>query len=135
MQDRPSPAELVRAVAIFLQSTIMPQSVGRVAFETRIAINALELVARQLILADEAHTAERLRLEQLLGRTGTLTDLNRDLCTRIANGRIAETNALLVQHLWATTLEKLAVDQPSYAAYREELQRTRGPEHGLQSSA
>ena len=64
MQDRPSPAELVKAVAAFLQTTIMPQSVGRVAFETRVAINALELVARQLTGADESHTAERLRLER-----------------------------------------------------------------------
>jgi hypothetical protein len=135
MQDRPSPAELVNAVAAFLRSTIMPQSAGRVAFETRVAVKALELVARQLTCADEAHAAERLRLEELLERTGTLTDLNRDLCARIVNGSIADTDEHLIRHLWATTLEKLAVDQPSYAAFREELQRTRGPEHGLQPSA
>jgi hypothetical protein len=135
MQDHPSPAELVKAVAAFLRSTIMPQSAGRVAFETRVAIKALELVARQLTCTDEAHTAERLRLEQLLKRKGTLTDLNRDLCTHIANGSIADTDEHLIRHLWATTLEKLAVDQPSYAAFHEELQRTRGPGHGLQPSA
>jgi hypothetical protein len=81
--------------------------------------------------AEEAHAAEGLRLEQLLGRTGPLTELNRDLCTRIADGSIAETDERLIRHLWATTMEKLAVDQPSYAAFREELQRTTGPEHGL----
>jgi hypothetical protein len=135
MQDRPSPAELVRAVAAFLRSTIMPESAGHVAFEARVAINALELVARQLTCADEAHAAERLRLERLLKRTGMLADLNRDLCTRIANGSIIETDEHLIRHLWATTLDKLAVDQPSYAAFREESQRTRGPEDGLQPSA
>jgi hypothetical protein len=131
MQDRPSPVELVTAVAAFLRDTVMPQHTGRVAFETRVAINALELVARQLTCADEALAAERLRLEQLLRRTGPLTELNRDLCTRIADGSIAETDERLIRHLWATTMEKLAVDQPSYAAFREELQRTTGPEHGL----
>jgi hypothetical protein len=134
MQDRPGPVEFVTAVAAFLRDAVMPQSTGRAAFDTRIAINALELVARHLTRAEEAHAAEELRLEQLLRRTGPLTELNRDLCTRIADGSIAETDERLIRHLWATTMEKLAVDQPSYAAFREELQRTTGPEHGLRPS-
>jgi hypothetical protein len=134
MQDRPNPVELVKAVGNFLQATILPQSTGRQAFEIRIAINALELVARQLACAGEGHCAERERLEELLGRTGSLMDLNQELCTRIAQGVIGLTDERLVRHLWATTIEKLAVDQPSYAAFREEQLRNRGANHGLQSS-
>jgi hypothetical protein len=124
MQDRPTPVELVKAVANLLQATVLPQSTGRLAFEIRIAINALELVARQLSCAGEAHCAEQQRLEALLGRTGSLMDLNRELCTRLAEGTIALTDEHLIQHLWATTMEKLAVDQPSYAAFREEQLRS-----------
>lgn len=134
MQDRPNPVELVKAVANFLQATVLPQSTGRQAFEIRIAINALELVARQLVHADEDHCAERERLEELLGRTGSLTDLNQELCARIAQGAVGLTDERLIRHLWATTMEKLAVDQPSYAAFREEQLRNRGANHGLQSS-
>jgi len=134
MQDRPNPVELVKAVANFLQATVLPQSTGRQAFEIRIAINALELVARQLVHADEDHCAERERLEELLGRTGSLTDLNQELCARIAQGAVDLTDERLIRHLWATTMEKLAVDQPSYAALREEQLRNRGANHGLQSS-
>jgi len=134
MQDRPNPVELVKAVANFLQATVLPQSTGRQAFEIRIAINALELVARQLVHADEDHCAERERLEELLGRTGSLTDLNQELCARIAQGAVDLTDERLIRHLWATTMEKLAVDQPSYAAFREEQLRNRGANHGLQSS-
>jgi hypothetical protein len=134
MQDRPNPVELVKAVAHLLQATVLPQSTGRQAFEIRVAINALELVARQLACADEAHCAERQRLEELLGRTGSLMDLNRELCVRITQGVIGLTDERLIRHLWATAMEKLAVDQPSYASFREERLRIRGADHGLQSS-
>jgi Domain of unknown function (DUF6285) len=133
MQDRPIPVELIKAVANLLQAAVLPQSTGRLAFEIRIAINALELVARQLACADQAHYAERQRLEELLGRTGSLIELNRELCTRIAEGVIGLTDEPLIRHLWATTMEKLAVDQPSYAAFREEQLRSRGTDHGFQS--
>jgi len=134
MQDRPNPVELVKAVANLLQATVLPQSTGRQAFEIRVAINALELVARQLTGADQAHRAERQRLEELLGRTGSLMDLNRELCARIAQGVIGLTDERLIRHLWETTMEKLAVDQPSYATFREEQLRNTGADHGLQSS-
>lgn len=135
MQDRPNPIELVRAVAHLLQATVLPQSSGRLAFEVRVAINALELVARQLASAPQTDCAERRRLDELLGRTGPLVDLNRELCARIADGVIDLKDEHLIRHLWATTMEKLAVDQPSYAAFREEQPRNRGADHGLQSSA
>lgn len=131
MQDRPSPSELVQAVATLLKDTILPRSDGHTAFEIRVAINALELVGRQLESAGNADGAERQRLEALLGRTGTLIDLNHDLCARIAAAALDLGDAELVRHLWATTMEKLAVDQPSYAAYREELQKNEGAANGL----
>jgi hypothetical protein len=134
VQDRPNPIELVKAVANFLRATVLPQSTGRVAFEIRVAISALELVARQSACAGEADCAERRRLEELLGRTGSLMDLNRELCTRIGDGVIGLTDERFIRHIWATTMEKLAVDQPSYAAFVEEQQRNRGADHGLQSS-
>lgn len=124
MQDRPAAVELVKSVAQLLQDTVLPQSTGRTAFEVRVAINALELVARQLTHAEDFDAAELQRLEALLGTAGTLIDLNCDLAARIAQGTIDPADPALVDHLWRTTMEKLAVDQPAYAAYRDELQRT-----------
>lgn len=134
MQDRPHPADLVATVATFLQEVVLPATEGRVAFQVRVAVNALELVARQLDGADAAHAAEHRRLEVLLDRTGPLDDLNEDLCDRIARGSVDLGDQHLIDHLWATTMEKLAVDQPSYAAFRQEQQNTGGPD-GLQPSA
>lgn len=120
MQDRPDPIDLVRTVAQTLREKLMPQLSGSSAFEARVAANALDLVARQLERVGTSDAAEMQRLESLLDRTGTLDELNRELCTRIADGRLAADDPNLKQHLWATTLDKLAVDQPTYAAYLAE---------------
>jgi hypothetical protein len=54
---------------------------------------------------------------------GSLADLNRVLAARIANGEAGLDTPGLADHLWQTTLDKLAVDQPNYASYRRELER------------
>jgi hypothetical protein len=125
MQDRPDPVDLVRTVAATLRDRLMPQLTGSAAFEARVAANALDLVARQLELAAASDVAEHRRLVALIGHEGTLVELNRELCAWIADGRIAAADQRLREHLWATTLAKLAVDQPSYAAYQAEIARSR----------
>lgn len=123
MQDRPDPIDLVRTVAVTLRERLMPRLSGSAAFEARVSVNALELVVRQLERQATSDAAELKRLEALLGETGPLAALNARLCARIADGSLAVDNSELVAHLWATTLDKLAVDQPTYAAYLDEVDR------------
>ncbi|CAL76393.1 conserved hypothetical protein [Bradyrhizobium sp. ORS 278] len=125
MQDEPTPTELVQAVADFLRNDIAPLISGHQAFKLRVGINALDLVVRQLIQAAPADTAEHVRLKELLGQDGTLLDLNRALAEQIASGTLDLTTPGLKEHLWQTTLDKLAVDQPNYAAYKREAGRDR----------
>ena len=121
MQDEPTPTELTRAVADFLRDDIAPTLVGHNAFKLRVAINMLDLVTRQLTLATESDAAEAARLRQLLGIEGSLLELNRTLADKIARGKMDLQTPGLAEHLWQTTMDKLAVDQPNYAAYRREL--------------
>jgi hypothetical protein len=121
MQDEPTPIELIEAVAEFLRNDITPEISGHSAFELRVAINALDLVTRQLILEQGSDAAEAARLTALLGLQGTLGELNRALADRIAKGEADLQTPGLAEHLWQTTMDKLAVDQPNYAAYRREL--------------
>ena len=123
MQDDPRPDELLKAVADFLRNEIAPEISGHAAFKLRVAINALDLVTRQLALAPPGDAAELRGLEMLLGIQGSLPDLNRELAARIADGRIDLTTPGVKDHLWQTTLAKLAVDQPGYASYQRELKR------------
>jgi Domain of unknown function (DUF6285) len=120
MQDEPTPSELIKAVADFLRNELAPQTTGQSAFKLRVAINALDLVTRQLALAGGSDAAELARLLQLLGIEGSLFDLNRALAARIASGEADLNMPGLAEHLWQTTMDKLAVDQPNYAAYRRE---------------
>jgi hypothetical protein len=121
MQDEPTPTELIKAVADFLRNEIAPAIKGHNAFKLRVGINALDLVTRQLALQPASDVAETARLTQLLGADGSLMELNHVLSEGIANGQVDLQTPGLSEHLWQTTMDKLAVDQPNYASYKREL--------------
>jgi hypothetical protein len=123
MQDEPTQIELTNAVADFLRNDITPMISGHNAFKLRVAINALDLVVRQLTLEEGSNSTEAVRLANLLGVEGSLLAQNRALAERIAKGEIDLATPGLPEHLWQTTMAKLAVDQPNYASYRRELGR------------
>jgi hypothetical protein len=123
MQDEPTPTELTKAVADFLRSDITPMISGHNAFKLRVAINALELVVRQLTLQQGSNGTEAARLAKLLGIEGSLLEQNRALAERIAKGEVDLQTPGLPEHLWQTTMAKLAVDQPNYGSYNRELER------------
>jgi hypothetical protein len=121
MQDEPTPTELIKAVADFLRTEITPAIKGHNAFKLRVGINALDLVARQLALEGPAGAGEAVRLKKLLGIDGSLMELNRVLAEKIARGELDLNTPGLKEHLWQTTMDKLAVDQPNYGSYKREL--------------
>ncbi len=121
MQDEPTPIELTKSVSDFLRNDIAPLISGHQAFKLRVAINILDLVTRQLTREEGSDAAEVERLRALLGMEGSVTELNRALAERIARGEVDLATPGLAEHLWSTTMDKLAVDQPNYAAYKREL--------------
>jgi hypothetical protein len=123
VHDKPSAAQLVAAVRDFLEKVAQPELRGHSAFHARVAANALAIVERELALGSEQDAAERERLRALLGRDGELEAQNRELCRAIRAGEITLDAPGLLDHLRATTLAKLAVDQPGYSGYRRALER------------
>lgn len=121
MQDQPTAVELVDIVAEFIRVHVMPQMTGHAAFHARVAANALDIVKRELQIAPKAEAAEHARLAALLGREGTLEELNRDLCQKIADGALTLDTPGLADHLWEITMTKLAIDQPNYSGYQRAL--------------
>jgi hypothetical protein len=121
MQDQPSP-DKIRELANALLQEADPTS-ARAKFETRMAASALDLVKRAAELQPGYEAKELIRLTALLDEKGDLEALNRRLCERIRDGSLTLSSPGLVAHLRATTMEKLAIDQPSYAAYRRALER------------
>ena len=126
MQDEPTPVELTKAVADFLRNDVAPLISGHQAFKLRVGINALDLVVRQLTLSEASDATEAARLAALLGSAGSLFDTNRELAEQIASGAFNLATPGVKEHLWQTTLDKLAVDQPNYASYKREAGREDG---------
>ena len=128
MQDSPSPEQLLAAVARFLRDEAGPALAGAgqgaLAYQARVAANMLDTVRRQGLLAPAADAAELARLQALLGSrdrdagAGSLPALNPRLADSIAAGALTLDTPGLADHLWHTTLAKLAVDQPGYETYR-----------------
>ncbi len=118
MQDVPTPDDLLAAVADFLRAQAVPRLSGQASFHARVAANALDIVRRQLALGPAAEADELRRLRDLLRSDGSLVELNGQLCARIASGEFDPHSPALLHHLWRTTLDKLAVDQPGYESYR-----------------
>ena len=51
---------------------------------------------------------------------------NLALAAAIADGRLGPADPALLAHLWQTTLDRLAVDQPGYASYVAETRHSAG---------
>lgn len=121
MQDDPKPTELLAAVAGFLRDVVAAGTEPRTSFLARVSANALDLVGRQITLQAGEEEQERIRLMAILDKAGTLDELNEDLSRQLAEGGVTLGSEGLAEHLWLTTLAKLAVDQPAYASYRAVL--------------
>ena len=127
MPNRPTADELLEAVRDFIEQRALPDLRGRNAFHARVAVNAIDIVRREIEGGGTAVAKERARLLGLLGANGahlSTEQLSRELCHRIRAGEIGLATAGLAQHLWQTTLERLAIDQPKYATYRKHVARS-----------
>jgi Domain of unknown function (DUF6285) len=117
-QDRPTAAELVTAVREFLERDVMTGTEGRVQFHTRVAINALGMVERELVDGPALAEAERERAEALLGHSGDARTLERELAAAIRNGSLDERSDAVRAHVRATVREKLLLANPGYLGER-----------------
>lgn len=113
-QDRPTAAELVEAVRDFLADDVQPALEGRLAFHTRVAVNALGMIERELSLGPALDAAERARAVALLGHDGELRDLERELAARIRDGSLDALSGEVNDHVRATVRAKLEVANPGY---------------------
>ena len=121
MQNRPTAAELTGTVATFVENDVMPNLSGALSFQCRVALNALRIIERELELAPGLNSEELARLEQLLGKTGDLDDLNRELCERVRDGVLSIDDPDLLAHLKQTIMAKASIDNPRYSGYRDAL--------------
>ena len=102
LHDRPTMAELVVAVREFLERDVMTATEGRVQFHTRVAINALGMVERELRQGPVVEAFERER------------DAERALAARIRDGSLDGRLDEIRAGVRASVREKLLVANPGY---------------------
>ncbi|MFG1707268.1 DUF6285 domain-containing protein [Nonomuraea sp. M3C6] len=107
--DVPTAAQLVAAVRDFLQTDVLPAVEGRVRFHTRVAINVLGMVEREIELGPAQGEEHARRLAEL----GVADDA--ELAAAIREGRIEDGPALTAA-LERAVRAKLAVANPGYLA-------------------
>ncbi|TDD00404.1 hypothetical protein E1292_28940 [Nonomuraea deserti] len=119
--DVPTAAQLVAAVRDFLQTDVLPAVDGRTRYHTRVAINVLGMVEREIELGPGQAGEHAARLAAL----GVADDA--ELAAAIREGRVEDGEAL-TSVLEQAVLAKLAVAAPDYPAPADG--HPPGPGHG-----
>ena len=106
--DAPSIAQLVESVREWLQTDVLQATDGRLRFHTRVAINVLSIVERELALGAAHEVAHLERLRSL----GVADEASLAAAIRAGelDDRLAEVRAVV----WQSVRDKLAVANPKY---------------------
>ena len=108
LHGRPTSEELVEAVREFLEHDVMEATDGRIQFHTRVAINVLGMVQREIELGPAQEAAHRERLDTL----GFESDA--DLAAVIRRGDIDDRYDEIKSAVYDSVVDKLRVANPKY---------------------
>jgi hypothetical protein len=106
VHGRPSAAELIAAVADFLDHDVRDAVTGQVNFHTRVAANALRMVERELLAPEPEDVAAAL---ETFG-----AEDEADLAAAIRRGALDDRGADLMTGLRALVRHRLAAAHPGY---------------------
>ena len=112
-QDRPSAENLLETVTTFLRD-LMPKVNGADRFHARVSIHLLEIVIRELRSGERYDAEEKDRLEALLGRKGSLPELNEQLARAIRDGEFDERREEAFVHVLRSVEDKLRIVNPAH---------------------
>ncbi len=121
MQDRPTAAELLEAIAELLEKQVLPAIQGPLQHQVRVAGNLARILEREARLLPELDASEASLLRGVLGEEDDdrdLADLSRALVRKLDS---EDVDAVLERKSHAALLEivrgKLSIDKPGYDTY------------------
>jgi hypothetical protein len=103
---RPTAAELVAAVAEFLETDVRAAASGQVNFHARVAANALRMVERELLVASREDVRDAL--------AGLGFDDEAELAAAIRTGALDNDGEKLMSCLRTLVRHRLSVAHPGY---------------------
>jgi ketosteroid isomerase-like protein len=110
---RPTAAELIAAVAEFLESDVRHATSGQVNFHARVAANVLHMVERELLGADTAPDKAPDTVADGLARLGFADEV--ELAAAIRAGQLDDKQHDVTTFLRTLVGQRLAVAHPGYA--------------------
>jgi ABC-type transport system involved in Fe-S cluster assembly fused permease/ATPase subunit len=113
-QSIPKAAVLLEAAIKYLETELMPTLDGYHRFQTRVTVNVLNTVRRELELRGAQAEAERSRLVAILGHDGDAETLSIELAKRIRAGAIAIDDPALRAHVRQSLADALAINNPKW---------------------
>jgi hypothetical protein len=126
MQDRPTVDELLRGLELLLDEQFIPQLEGAHRYNSRVALNAVRIIRRELQNEERQIDAEWRGLDVVLGpaqRPPTLSEIkqalrdrNEELVERIRAGDAdgGQFGALVRAHVRDSVRAKLEVNDPGW---------------------
>ncbi len=123
MQDRPTAAELLDALAGFMRDRAENARDRWERFQFQVAANSIAVIKREFEMEDGFMRSEWLGLDRLLGveampegqaaLTARLSERNAELVERIRAGDFDGDEAALLPHLWETVVNKVRIASPN----------------------
>jgi hypothetical protein len=113
-QSMPDAKILLEAAAKYLDEELAPTLSGYHRFQTRVTINALNIVRRELELREAQIPAERARLAALIGHDGEIETLERELIERMRAGAISSGDPALRAHIRESLAAALVINNPKW---------------------
>ena len=113
-QSTPKAATLLEAAVKYLETELMPTLDGYYRFQTRVTINVLNTVRRELELRGAQAEAERSRLAAILGHDGDVEPLSVELAEKIRAGEISIDDPALRSHVRQSLADALTINNPKW---------------------
>ena len=108
LHDNPSTVELLESVREWLEQDVLTATDGRLQYHTRVAINVLSIVERELAIGEEQQATHAKRLQAF----GVADD--RALAAAIRCGDLDDRMPEVRAMVWQSVRDKLAVANPKY---------------------
>lgn len=120
-RSQPDAQTLLGVAVDYLEAEVYPKLQGAERYRTRVALNALRIVQRELTLGPAADREEAAQLRALAGAGAT----NEQLAAQIAGGERSLDDPQLVAYLRDSLQRALAVNNPRWT--RDETKKKETP--------
>jgi Domain of unknown function (DUF6285) len=114
-ESMPDVQTLLDAAVQYLEQALLPTLSGYHRFQTRVTVNVLNIIRRELGNRAAQDSAERDRLIAIVGHGDTLEALTEELCDLIRTGGIDLNRPALHSHIKYSLADALAINNPRWA--------------------